>query len=55
MVISYNFRGHSTANKKSTKVIPCIFALALTVSDILTFQIFYFQKVDDGDRVQIFK
>ena len=40
--------------KKSTKDILFIFALALTVSGILTFQIFYIQKVGQGHGVTIF-
>ena len=35
---------------KSTKVIPCIFALALTVFAVLAFQIFNLEK---GHRLQL--
>ena len=37
---------------KSTNVISCIFALALTVFEILTFEIFDLEKVGQGHRVQ---
>ena len=37
---------------KSTNVISCSFALALTVFEILTFQIFDLEKVRQGHGVQ---
>ena len=36
---------------KSTKVVPCICTLALTISDMLTFQIFYLRKLGQGHVV----
>ena len=37
---------------KSTHVISCSFALALTVFEILTFEIYDLEKVGEGERVQ---
>ena len=42
---------HSMANIKIYKNHPMHFTLFLTVSEILTFHIFYLQKVDHGNRV----
>ena len=38
-VVFCNFRNHSLADIQIFKVVPCIFALALTVSEMLTFKI----------------
>ena len=35
------------------QVIMCIFAIVLTVSEILTFYMFYLKKVGQGHRIQI--
>ena len=43
---------HSMINIKIYKVVPCNFALALAVSEILTFQIFDLQEVGQGHGVQ---
>ena len=52
--MEYNFRniGPGWQISKSTKVVPYMFALALTVSDILTFHIFYIQQVGQSHGVQ---
>ena len=42
----------SMTNIKMYNSRPVHFVLALTVSEILTFQILYHQKVDQGHRVQ---
>ena len=42
---------HSLANIKCIKVILCIFALALTISDVLTFTNFDLQKVGQDHGV----
>ena len=42
-----NFRNEAIRwqTSKSTKVVSCISKLALTISEILTFQIFYLENV----------
>ena len=48
--------GHSIANVKSTKVVPCICALALglTISEILTFQFWPSKKSTSRSQSEIF-
>ena len=53
--MEYNFRNDAIRWQisKSIKVVRSIFALALTFSEMLTFQMFNLQKVGQGHGVQL--
>ena len=52
--MEYNFRNDAIRLQisKSLKVVRCIFVLALTVSEILMFQIADLQRVGQGNGAQ---